>query len=161
MHGFDQHACNGQQAKREQRLHAAFKVAHASPDFVDTLNRVGQPDGQHQRGQSELVAKLVGTVWRTQIDRHHGTNFFATGAVTMLLEVGTNGAGDTTEQHIVDGAIQRLANRLNFNQRDWSAPGHPLGVTRDTLQPGGRIVGHERKGRQIGHGMVSKFGQIN
>ena len=51
---------------------------------------------------------------------------------------------DRGEQHVVDRAAERLADRLHLLERDRLAPGDALPAARLALEQGRRVVGHHR-----------------
>ena len=156
----DQKPGHCQQTKSQKRLHAALHFTHASAHLVDPLNRVFNADRQHDRRQTKTVTQFVGLLQRPQIDRHHGTDLLAGNLIAKLLQILSDGASDTTQQNIIDRAIQGLANRLDFLQRDRLAPRHPFAGTRGTLEPGWRIVRHERQSRTVAQHLIGQFGQF-
>ena len=160
LRGLNQQARHRQQTKRQQGLVAALHLGHAAAHFVHALNWIGHANGKHQRSQAKAVAQFVSLVQRTQIHWHHGADFFARGVVAMAFEVFAQGTGHTTEQHVIDRAIERFAHGPHFVQRNRRAPGHPLGGAGFALQTGGRVVGHQGQRGQIAHQLHAQLGHV-
>ena len=161
MRRLDQQPRHGEQAECHQRLHAALELAHAPAHFINPLHRIVQADRQHHGCQAETVAQLVGLLDRAQVDRHHGANLLAADVIAKGLQVSTNCTGNTTQQHVVDRAVQGLAHSLDFIQRNRIAPRHAFAQARDALETCWRVVGHQRQRGRVAHHPVGHARQIH
>ncbi len=86
---------------------------------------------------------------RPQIDRYRGTNLDVCGIFTAAAQIVIQCAGGRGDQHIVDGAAQRPAHRLDFIQRQRLGPGHALARAQSPLEPRWRIVTQQQRSGQF------------
>ena len=128
--------------------------------LIHTLYGVLDTNGQHHRRQAKPVAQLVSLLNRAQVHGHHGANLLAPDVVTMRLQIFANGPGHAAQQHIIDGAIQRLAHGFHLFQRNGLAPRHTLGGAGYAFQPRGGVIGHQRQGSRVAECLVGHPGQI-
>ena len=157
----DEQAGHGQQPKGQQRLRTALECGHAAAHFVHALDGVGDADGQHQRHQAEMVAQLPGLFHGAQIHRDHGADLLALGGIPMAAQIVADGPGHAGQQHVIDRAVQRLANGLDLVQRQGRAPGHALGVAGDALEQRGRVVRHEGQCGRVADELVAQAGRVH
>ena len=80
--------------------------------------------------------RLTGTIARISLP---------VGIVALVAQPVADRAGDAGEQHVVDRAAERLADRLDLVERDRLAPGDALAAARLALEQGRRVVGHQRQ----------------
>ena len=141
-----------QDAHAEHGGVALLQFIHAPTHFVDPLDRIRDADRQQQRHQSELVAEIAPLARIAQVDRHHRAQLDAVDILALLLEIGADRACDRSEQHVVDRAAKRPADRLDVIERQRVIPGDHLRSRRRALQAGGRIVVHQcDAGQVLGH----------
>ena len=161
LRGLDHQPRHRQHAKSQERLHAALEQAHAPAHLINPLHRVVNANRQHDGCQAKVVAQLVGVRHWAQVDRHHGANLLALDLITVCQQILPDGTGHAAHQHVVDGAVERLADRLDLFERDGLAPGDAFGGARHALEPRGGVIGHKHQCGGVGGNLVGHFGQIH
>ena len=146
----DEQPRHRQQAKGQQRLHAALEPPHTAAHFVNPLDGVFHSNRQHQRRQAKLVAQLVG-----MLNRAAGSPApwpeFPCPATTSPCSRRYSPRAPATQLSSTSLIEQFNALPTAFTSSS-GIGGHQatrLRAPGSALQAGGRVVGHQRQRRQV------------
>ena len=127
LHDLGQIAERGEQAEGGGGLVGRLERQHALAHRHQPLERMLDADRQFDDDDAEAVAEL-GISRLAQVDRRQRPAFDPLGPVALVREIAAHRAGDAGEQHVVDRAAERAAQRL--------APGDALRAGRLALEAG-------------------------
>ena len=134
LHRTRRHAGQPQQRHRQHRRVAGLQFVHPLAHGKHALDRMLDAYRQQHRHQAEFVAERLAGARGAQIHRHHRAQL-GTGQVFAVIEqIAAQRAGRTRQQHVVDRAAERLADRLDVGQRQRLVPCHDLGATGPALE---------------------------
>jgi hypothetical protein len=137
LHRLDEQPRHRQHGEGQQRLVAALELGHARRTAYTRSTGFSMPIGSTSGARPKRLPSLPGLFQRAQVDRHHGADLLARGVVAAVAQVLADGAGHAGQQHVVDRAVQRLADDLHRVQRQRLVPGHDLAAHRLALEPRG------------------------
>ena len=78
------------------------------------------------------------------IHRHHRAHVQVRRHLAAFFQIAPQRPGDSRQQHIVEGGVQRMGHVLNRAERQRLGPHRPLGHTTATLEHGG-LIGREQQ----------------